>query len=144
MAQPVYFSRHIVLFGAMLFGVLLALGLHIIIQRFDLNLGDLWRSDVPELIPAGAAAAWWLIAAVAFLAGYIAASLMRGASSGQIPLRLRQFLIAVGVIMLMAAGQAASEPSKIPTLSGVLAAVVALCLGGLMAFCGAQFALRRT
>ena len=144
MEKPAYFSRHVVLFGSMLFGVLLALGIHIIIQRFDLNLGDLWRSDTPELIPARAAVAWWLIAAVAFLAGYIAASLMHGAASGQMPLRLRQFLIAVGVIMLMAAGQAASEPSRIPTLAGVLAAVVALCLGAVMAFCGAQFALRRT
>ncbi|CAN5207430.1 hypothetical protein BH10PSE10_BH10PSE10_09810 [soil metagenome] len=143
MAKPAYFSRHIILFGSMLFGVLLALCIHVIIQRFDLNLGDLWKSDVPELIPARAAVAWWLIAAVAFLAGFIAASLMHSAVSGQIPLRMRQFLIAVGVIMLMAAGQAASEPSKIPTLAGVLAAVIALCLGAVMSFCGAQFALRR-
>lgn len=143
MVKPAYFSRHIVLAGSILFGVLLALGIHIIIQRFDLNLADLWKSDAPGLIPARAALAWWLIAGVAFLAGFIAASLMHGAVSGQIPLRLRQFLIAVGIIMLMAAGQAASAPSSIPTLSGVLAAVAALCLGAVMSFCGAQFALRR-
>jgi hypothetical protein len=63
MAKPAYFSRHIVLAGSILFGVLLALGIHIIIQRFNLNLGDLWRTDVPELIPARAALAWWLIGA---------------------------------------------------------------------------------
>ena len=63
MAKPAYFSRHIVLAGSILFGVLLALGIHIIIQRFDLNLADLWKSDAPGLIPARAALAWWLIAA---------------------------------------------------------------------------------
>ena len=46
-------------------------------------------------MPAGAALAWWLIAAVAFVGGFITASLMHSAVSGQIPRRLRQFLIAV-------------------------------------------------
>lgn len=53
--------------------------------------------------------------------GFICASLMQSAVSGQISLRLRQFLVVVGVIMLAAAGQAAAAPSAIPTLSGVLA-----------------------
>ena len=52
-------------------------------------------------------------------------------------------LIAVGVLLLAAVGQAASAPSPIPTVSGVLAGLTALCLGGVMAFCGAHFALRR-
>lgn len=144
MAKSAYFSQPIVLAASILFGVLLALGIHIIIQRFNLNLGDLWRTDVPELIPARAALAWWLIAAAAFLAGFISASLMQSAVSGQISLRLRQFLVAVGVIMLAAAGQAAAAPSAIPTLSGVLAGLAALGLGAVMAFCGAKFALRRS
>lgn len=139
---PASFSRHIVFAGAVLFGILLALGIHIIIQPFGLNLGDLWRADLPELIPARAAVAWWLIAAVAFLAGYISASLMHKPATGRIPLRTRQFLIVVGVIMLAAAGQAASAPSPIPTLSGLLAGLAALCLGAVMSFCGAHFALR--
>jgi hypothetical protein len=143
MAKPAYFSRHIILAGAVMFGVLLALGIHIILQRFDLYLGNLWKSDVPELIPARAALAWWLIAAAAFVAGFVTASLLDSAAAGQIPLRMRQFLIAVGVIMLAAAGQAASGPSAIPTMSGVLAGLAALVLGAIMAFCGAHFALRR-
>ena len=138
MAKPAYFSQPIVLAASILFGVLLALGIHIIIQRFNLNLGDLWRTDVPERIPARAALAWWLIAAAAFLAGFICASLMQSAVSGQISLRLRQFLVVVGVIMLAAAGQAAAA-----TLSGVLAGLAALGLGAVMSFCGAKFALRR-
>jgi hypothetical protein len=56
---------------------------------------------------------------------------------------MQQFLIAVGVLVLVSAGQAASAPSPIPTVSGVLGGLAALCLGGAMAFCGAHFALRR-
>ena len=93
-------------------------------------------------MPAGAAIAWWLIATVGFSGGYFTATLMDSAVSGQIPQRMRQFLIAVGVLVLAGAGQAASAPSPIPTISGVLAGLAALCLGAAMAFCGAHFALR--
>jgi hypothetical protein len=57
---------------------------------------------------------------------------------------MRQFLIGIGVLVLIGAGQAASAPSPIPSMSGVLAGIAALCLGAAMAFCGAHFALRRS
>src|SRR4029079_8771605 len=100
-------------------GVLLALAVHMLGARFGLNLGGLWRSS-SEFMPAGAAIAWWLIASVGFCSGYFTANLMHSAVSGQIPQRMRQFLIAVGVLILAGAGQAASAPSPIPTISGVL------------------------
>jgi hypothetical protein len=94
-------------------------------------------------MPAGAAIAWWLIATVGFSGGYFTATLMDSAVSGQIPLGMRQFLITIGVLVLAGAAQAASAPSATPTISGVLAGLAALCLGAVMAFCGAHFALRR-
>src|SRR5882762_8790212 len=135
MAETTYFPRRIILAAALLSGVLGA--------RYGLDLGGLWRSDVHEFMPAGAAVAWWLIATVAFVGGYFTASLMQSAVSGQIPQRMRQFLIAVGVLVLAGAGQAASAPSPLPTVSGVLAGLAALLLGAVMAFCGAHFALRK-
>jgi hypothetical protein len=111
--------------------------------RYGLDLGGLWRSGTGELMPAGAAIAWWLIATVGFSGGYFVATLMHSAVSGQIPQRMRQFLVVVGVLVLAGAGQAASAPSPLPTISGVLAGLAALCLGAVMAFCGAHFALRR-
>jgi hypothetical protein len=54
---------------------------------------------------------------------------------------MRQFLVAVGVLLLAGAGQAAAAPSSGSTISGVIAGFAALCLGALMAFCGAYFAL---
>jgi len=144
MATPILFPRRLILAGAMMCGMLLALAVHVLGQRFGLDLGGLWRvDDARVLVPAGAALAWWLIATVGFCGGYFTATLMDSAVSGQIPQRMRQFLIAVGVLVLAGAGQAASAPSPIPTISGVLAGLAALFLGAVMAFCGAHFALRR-
>jgi hypothetical protein len=143
MAETTYFPRRIILAAALLSGMLLALAVHMLGARYGLDLGGLWRSDTHEFMPAGAAIAWWLIATVAFVGGYVTATLMQSAVSGQIPQRMRQFLIAVGVLVLAGAGQAASAPSPLPTVSGVLAGLAALCLGAAMSFCGAHFALRK-
>jgi hypothetical protein len=143
MAETTYFPRRLILAGAVISGVLLALSVHMLGARFGLDLGGLWRSDSREFMPAGAAIAWWLISAVGFCGGYFVATLMLSAVSGQIPQRMRQFLIVVGVLILAGAGQAASAPSPIPTIAGVLAGLAALSLGAIMAFCGAYFALRR-
>lgn len=144
MAETNFFPRHLILGGAMISGVLLALAVHMLVARYGLDLGGLWRSDTRSFMPAGAAIAWWLIATVAFSGGYFTASLMHSAVSGQIPQRMRQFLIAVGVLLLAGAGQAATAPSAIPTIAGVLAGIAALFLGAVMAFCGAHFALRKS
>ncbi len=143
MAETTAFPSRLILAAAATSGVLLALAVHMLGTRFGLDLGGLWRSDPNNFMPAGAALAWWLIATVGFCGGYFTASLLHSAASGQIPLRMRQFLIAVGVLLLAGAGQAASGPSSIPTVAGVVAALAALGLGAVMAFCGAHFALRK-
>jgi hypothetical protein len=144
MAETTHFPRHLILAAAALSGVLLALAVHMLGARFGLDLGGLWRSDAREFMPLGAALAWWLIASVGFCGGYFTATLMDSAVSGQIPPRMRQFLIALGVLVLAGAGQAASAPSPLPTVAGVLAGLAALGLGAVMAFCGAHFALRKS
>ena len=143
MAETTFFPRRLILGGAMISGMLLALAVHTLGARYGLDLGGLWRADTHEFMPAGAAIAWWLIATVGFCGGYFTATLMQSAASGQIPQRMRQFLIAVGVLLLAGAGQAAAAPSSVPTISAMLAGLAALCLGAVMAFCGAHFALRK-
>jgi hypothetical protein len=66
MAETTYFPRRLILAGAIVSGVLLALAVHMLGARYGLDLGGLWRSDTSEFMPAGAAIAWWLIATVAF------------------------------------------------------------------------------
>jgi len=143
MAETTYFPRRLILAGAMISGVLLALAVHMLGARFGLDLGGLWRSDTHEFMPAGAAIAWWLIASVGFCGGYFTGTLMESAASGQIPRRMQQFVIGVGALVLAGAAQTASTPGPIPTISSVLAGVAALCLGAVMAFCGALFAMRK-
>lgn len=126
----------------MVSGILLALAVHMLGAQYGLDLSGLWRSDTKELMPAGAAIAWWLIATASFSGSYFVAMLMHSAPSGRIQQRLRQFLIAVAVLFLAGAGQAAAAPSAVPTIAGLLAGLAVLGLGALMAFCGAHFALR--
>jgi hypothetical protein len=143
MVETTFFPRRLILAGAMISGVLLALAVHMIGARFGLDLGGLWRSDTRDFMPAGAAVAWWLIATVGFCGGYFTANLMDSAVSGQIPQRMMQFLVTIGVLLLLGAGLVASGPSPIPTIAGMLAGIAALGLGAGMAFCGAHFALRK-
>ena len=143
MPETTPFPSRLILAAAAVSGVLLALAVHMLGARFGLDLGGLWRSDANNFMPAGSALAWWLIATVGFSGGYFTASLMHSAASGQIPQRMQYFLIAVGVLVLVGAGQAASGPSPIPTVGGVIASLTALGLGAAMAFCGAHFALRK-
>jgi hypothetical protein len=141
MAENIAFPRHLIVAGAMVCGVLLALAFHMIGRRFGLDLAALWRD--PSEIPIGAALAWWLIATIAFVGGFVTASLMTGAASGHISRPMWQFLIGVLVLVLAGAGQVASGPPGGPTIAGVLAGVSALVLGAGMAFCGAHFATRK-
>src|SRR4029077_13553715 len=110
MADTIFFPRRLILGGAMICGVLLALAVHMLGARYGLDLGGLWRSDTRDFMPAGAAIAWWLIATVGFSGGYFTATLMDSAVSGQIPQRMRQFLIGIGVLILAGAGPGPPAP----------------------------------
>ncbi|TAK48859.1 MAG: hypothetical protein EPO23_05210 [Xanthobacteraceae bacterium] len=137
-----YFPRHLILAGAPVCGMLLALAVHMLGLRFGLDLGGLWHGNGG--IPATAAVAWWLIATVALAGSYMAARLMNSPVSGKTSRGMRQLLVVVVVVVLAAAGQAAAAPSGAPSLAGLLAGLAALLLGAVMAFCGVYFALHRT
>src|SRR4051812_36850583 len=100
---PPSFSPRLILTGAVICGVLLALAVHMLAQRFNLDLADLWRSDNAAGISVRAAIAWWLIASVAFVGGFATATLMHSAAEGQISRPMRQFLIGVLVLVLASA-----------------------------------------
>lgn len=139
--DSIHFPPRLILGGALIIGMLLALACHMIGQQFGLNLGGLWRNDSGNA--TAAAIAWWIMSSMGFVGGYLTASLMTSAASGHLPAPLRNFLIVVLVIFLAAAGQAAAVPSGSASIAGLLTGLVALVAGGVMAFCGAHFALRR-
>src|SRR5258708_16986818 len=98
MAETTYFPRRLILAGAIVSGVLLALAVHMLGARYGLDLGGLWRSDTSEFMPAGAAIAWLLIATVGFSGGLFTANPMDSAALRPIPQPFRPFLIAVGAM----------------------------------------------
>ena len=53
MAETTYFPRRLILAGAMISGVLLALAVHMLGARYGLDLGGLWRSDVRRIHAGG-------------------------------------------------------------------------------------------
>src|SRR4051794_29840220 len=85
MVETTYFPRRLILAGAMISGVLLALAVHMLGARYGLALGRLWQPDQRQLMPTGAAPAGWLIAPAGFVGGFFTATLMHSAVSGQIP-----------------------------------------------------------
>src|SRR6188472_603517 len=128
MAETAYFPRHLIVGGAMVSGILLALAVHMLGAQIGLDLGGLWRSDAKEFMPAGAAIAWWLVATASFSGSYFVATLMHSAASNRIQQRLRQFLIVVAVLFLAGAGQAASAPSTAPSVSSFMTGLAVLGL----------------
>lgn len=142
MTDTTLFPRRLILTGAIVTGVLLALAVHMLAQGSGLELQSLWRPEPGRPMPAAAALAWWLIATAAFVGGYVMAGLMRSAASGGLSATMRNFLITVAVLLLTGAGHAAATPSPLPFSSSVIGGLIALTLGGVMAFCGAHFATR--
>src|SRR5258707_6999181 len=104
MADTTYFPRRLILAGALISGMLLALAVHMLGARHGLDLGGLWRSDTREFMPAGAAIAWWLIATAGFSGGYLTPAPMPHAGSGQNPPRIRPIPICVGRKVLCGRG----------------------------------------
>ena len=124
MAETTFFPRRLILGGAVISGVLLALAVHMLGARYGLDLGGLWRSDIRQFMPAGAAIAWWLIATAGFSGGYFTANLMHSAVSGQIPQRMRQFLIVVGVLLWLVNRYIPMDGK----IKSILNAVVVICV----------------
>jgi len=56
MAETTYFPRRLILAGAMISGVLLALAVHMLGARYGLDLGGLWRSGTRDFMPESDAA----------------------------------------------------------------------------------------
>jgi hypothetical protein len=137
--------RTLLFTAAMTGGVLVALAVHIITSRLGMGLGSPWR----ELFPTPgdqlrSALAWWLIAAAAGVASFIAAMLLTDP-----PARTRwRTIVEWGVggaflFLLVGSQHYGTGEVGIPTKIKLLAGLTALTLGAVMAFCGTFFALRR-
>src|SRR4051794_41680396 len=100
MAETTYFPRRLILAGAMISGVLLALAVHMLGARFGLDLSGLWRSDTHEFMPAGAAGGGGVIPARGFFRGdFFPKPMQRSVVGGKAP-RGGPFFFAGGAALL--------------------------------------------
>ncbi|MCC6888545.1 MAG: hypothetical protein IT536_08435 [Hyphomicrobiales bacterium] len=137
--------RPLVLTVATTCGVLAAIAAQIVLARRGIELAGVWR----ELLSARglqlrAAAAWWMMAASAFLAGLVVAALL---SRFPLPWLRFRLLRWVGALLLVAAlahiGHGAAMKAGIAPGIHAAASFVALLAAALMALFGAYFAARR-
>jgi hypothetical protein len=110
MAETTTFPRRLILAGAMISGLLLALAVHMLGQRFGLDLGGLWRND-PRQLHADRLGH----SLVADRRNGLRRRLRHGEPDAQRGIRPHPaadaaVLIGIGVLVLAGAGQAASAP----------------------------------
>src|SRR5258708_8170797 len=84
MADTTYFPRRLILAGALISGMLLALAVHMLGAGYGLDLGGLWRSDAHEFMPAGAPGAGGAMPAGGVVGGCFTPAVLPNALSGHI------------------------------------------------------------
>lgn len=126
-------------------GVLLAVVVKVALARLGLDLGTLWQSvTAPHASQLRAAVAWWLIAGISFIAGFVIGALTKYLMAN--PNRfnaLRWLGAAMIVALLVVVGREAVAPSASKPLLNVTIGVALLCLAGVLSLLGAYFTVRR-
>ena len=126
-------------------GTFAALAAHILLRGAGVELVAMWRHFAPSnAAEMKAALGWWLTAGSALLASWIAVAALKARPSARRRNRLLQWLIAgIVVAALASVGHSAGGPVNIAASHKVAGSLAALALGGLMALCGAHFAMKR-
>lgn len=136
--------RILVVGAAMSAGLLVAIAAQTALAQFGLDLGAVWRGLAPRAAQLRAAFAWWLIAGVAFVAGFLFAALARYLLANPTRFVLLRWLGGAAVIaVLVLVGRQAVAPSGLPPVASVLIGVAILLLAGMLSLLGAFFVVRR-
>jgi hypothetical protein len=132
--------------AAMTIGILLALAVHIVTSRLGIGLASTWRDLFPDNVDRlWSVIAWWLIAGAAGFGSFATARLLIDPAAHR-PRLHRMLLWGAGgafLLLLLGAEHYGSGEAGIRMSARIVASLVALALGALMAFCGTHFALRR-
>lgn len=126
-------------------GLLVGLAAQIVLVRFGLDLGAVWR----ELFASRAAQtrsafAWWIVAGFSFLAGFLIAAFVSYFSTNWWRLRVVRWIAgAVAVAGLAAVGHQASAPTGLAPAPNVVVGVTVIVTSTLLAMLGAFFIVRR-
>ena len=123
-------------------GVFAALVMHIVLTVFGVGLGSALgqfaQGSRPQLISA---LAWWAIAAAGLIGGWgTGAYLIAAARERAFVYRLAQRFLIVVVFAVATAGAVLSKSDTLGGTADVIAALTALFLGFVCAYCGARLA----
>jgi hypothetical protein len=138
-------SRALILGVALISGMLLSIAAQALLAHLGLDLGAVWRGlRAPQAAQLRAAFAWWLIAGISFVAGFVIAALAKYFSAHPIRSpRLRWLAGAAAVAALTVIGQQATAPSGLSPAASVGIGLAVMCLAGVLSLLGAFFVVRR-
>lgn len=141
--QPV--PRLFILGLALVGGMLLSVVAQVALMHFGLDLGALWRSmSIPRSAQLRAAFAWWLIAGITFVGGFVIGALTKYFSAH--PISSNRVRWAAGVAMTAIFVYVAHEavaPTGLSPAASVGIGLAVQCLSGVLALLGAFFVVRR-
>lgn len=144
--SPVPEIPRILVFGTGLTGaVLLALAVQILLAHLGLDLAAAWRGlIVGRAADLRAAFAWWVLAGISLVNGFVIAALARVIAESWWQLRLVRWLLGAGTVTGLAlTGHHAGASSGLSVGENVGATLAAVLLSAVMAAFGAYFAARR-
>lgn len=140
--QPV--PRLFILGVALVSGMLLSVAAQVALARLGLDLDAVWRGVRGPQAQLRAALAWWLIAGISFLGGFVIAALAKYFS--RYPVRsagVRWVSGAIAVAALTLVAHEATARSGLPPAASVGIGISVQCLAGVLSMLGAFFVVRR-
>jgi hypothetical protein len=136
--------RELLAAAAITCGLLLALAVHIITSRLGLGLASAWReAGLSPTDQLRSAIAWWMIAAAGGFGGFASAVLLADPPRRTLPRTILEWTAAVAFLLLLAGAEHyGTGEVGIGTNAKLMAGLIALTEGALMAALGTFLALR--
>lgn len=139
------YPRLFVLGVALISGVCLSVAAQIALVHFGLDLGAIWRGlRGPQASQLRAAFAWWLIAGISFVAGFLIAVLSKYLTVHPVHSQTIRWLAgAAAVVALTLIGHQAAPPPGLSPAASVGIGLAVMCVAGILSLLGAYFVVRR-
>ncbi len=137
-------SRIFIIAAAMGGGILLAVTAQTVLAKLDLDLGAVWRELGPKAGHLRAAFAWWLIAGICFIGGFVIAALAKYLLAHPTSLVWLRWIAGAAIVAgLTVVGRKAVAPPDLRPMASVVLGLSVLCLAGVVSLLGAFFVVRR-
>ena len=139
------YPRLFVLGVTLISGVCLSVAAQAVLVHLGLDLGAVWRGlRAPQTAQLRAAFAWWLIAGISFVAGFLIAVVSKYLAAHPVHSRAVRWIAgAAAVVALTLIGHQAAAPPGLSPGASVGIGLSVMCLAGVLSLLGAYFVVRR-